>query len=94
MGRVSILAGAPSSNETAHRKVGAINRIARNPTQVIAHSKNLRHKLYGRCGDASLVTGEVVAALTPAIVPSRVGRTLLSAAFDRELHGREPDLHS
>jgi hypothetical protein len=83
IGRVSIPAGAPSSRDTAQRKVGPINRIARNPTQVISQSKNLRHKLYDPPGvDASLVTGDVAAALTPAIVPSRVERTLVSAALD------------
>src|SRR5882724_1173 len=44
-GRVSILGGAPSSNETASRRVGAISRMTRNPAQVISQSKNLCPKV-------------------------------------------------
>jgi len=66
MGRVSIPAGPPSSNDTANLKVGPITRIARKPAHVISQSKNLCHNVYGRlCADVSFETGEVVAALTP-----------------------------
>ena len=85
MGRASIPAGPPSSNETATRNVGPITRIARNPTQVISQSKNLCHKLYGRPRvDASLATGAVVAELISLLYrpKHRVERTLLSAAVD------------
>src|SRR5579864_2475622 len=79
MGRVSILAGAPSSNETAKRNVGPISRIARNPAHVISHSKNLRHQLYGRPWvDAPLETGEVAAAFTRVLYRSARGSSSVS----------------
>src|ERR1700680_2775810 len=67
-GRISSDPGAPSSNDSAKRKVGPIIRIARNPAHVINHSKNLCHKVYGRCSVAvSRATGDVVAELTSVL---------------------------
>lgn len=67
-GRASSDVGAPSSNEIVTRSVGPIRRIARNPAQVISHSKNLCHKLYGRGWlDVSPATAGVVAVLTSVL---------------------------
>ena len=70
MGRVSRVGGAPSSYDAEKRRVGPISQTTRNPAQVISHSCNLCHKVNGRLGvDASLETGDVVAALTPVLYP-------------------------
>ena len=90
MGRASIPAGAPSSNDIEKPSVGPIRRITRNPTQVISQSKNLRHKEYGRPSvDCPLETGDAAATLTPPLYrpPPSVERTLLSAAFDLVRNG-------
>ena len=88
MGRASIPAGPPTSNETATRSVGPITRMARDPTDVINHNKNLCHQLYGRPRvDASFATGAVVAELISVLYrpKHRVERTLLSAAVDSQV---------
>jgi len=70
MGRVSRVGGAPSSKDAEKRSVGPISRTTRTPAQVISHSRNLCHRVYGRgWADVSLETGDVVAALTPVLYP-------------------------
>src|SRR6266550_2516309 len=70
MGRVSRFEGAPSSNETATRRVGPIRRMTRNPVHVIRCSAMRCQNVNGRSDDFCGEMAGVPVALTTSIVAS------------------------